>query len=176
MKKNNCKNTLFGWFLGENFNIFSSSAKKGLEHYLKLSNICAFVTGWVTATDRAALIVDSSIAAKSLLAGKQYNGSERVSRYNRIIITIVKTRANINLIRHNYQSWTSNITGKSAWVRSVHFSSQYLKLHRYSTVHIEGMSVYPEASPCIALKNQKLVQPICQNPTRHQVNITLGWD
>ena len=93
--------------------------------------------------------------------------------YNRIIIYNCQNPSNNNLIRQNYQSWTSNITGESLWVRSVHFSSQYLKLHCYSNVHIQWMSVYPEASPRIALGNQKLVQPICQNPTRHQPNIRL---
>ena len=46
------------------------------EHYLKLSNICVLVTVWMTATDRVALLVDSSIAVRSLLPLKQYDGSE----------------------------------------------------------------------------------------------------
>ena len=45
------------------------------KHYLKLNNICVLVPGWVTAIDRVALLVDTSIAARSLLAGKQYTGS-----------------------------------------------------------------------------------------------------
>ena len=41
-----------------------------------LSNICVLVTGWLANTDKVTLLADSSIAAKSLLAGKQYNGSD----------------------------------------------------------------------------------------------------
>ena len=44
------------------------------EHYSELSNIYVLVTGWWNATDRVALLVDISIAAMSLLAGRQYNG------------------------------------------------------------------------------------------------------
>ena len=34
------------------------------------------VSNWIGDRHRVALIADSSIAAKSILAGKQYNGSE----------------------------------------------------------------------------------------------------
>ena len=44
--------------------------------YLKLSYMRVLVTGWMTSTNRVALLVDSSIAVRRLLAGKQYKGSE----------------------------------------------------------------------------------------------------
>ena len=54
-----------------------SSRSSGLvQKWLFEHNICVLVTGWVNATHRVALLVYSYIAARRIIAGKQYNGSE----------------------------------------------------------------------------------------------------